>query len=109
MRLVPLPPGVELGGHSYCCDFGKSLLKPFLASDPPRFSINENYPRSWNEALYLWCTDFIRWYSDESFYYVSTATRGNWFQANQLEHESNDRTGDTVPSVYVTNKKDMAL
>ena len=27
MRLVPGPPGVELGGHSYCCDFGKHLVK----------------------------------------------------------------------------------
>ena len=46
MHLVPGSPGVELGGHSYCCDFGKSLLKTFLASNPPRFSIDGNYPRS---------------------------------------------------------------
>ena len=26
MRLVMNPPGVESGGHSYCCDFGKLLL-----------------------------------------------------------------------------------
>ena len=26
MRLVPGPPGVVVEDHSYCCDFGKSLL-----------------------------------------------------------------------------------
>ena len=46
MRLVPGPPGVELVGHSYSCDFCKSLLKTFLASNPPRLSVDENYPRS---------------------------------------------------------------
>ena len=31
-----------------------------------------------------------------SFYYASTSTRGNWFQTNQPEHDSDDRTGDVV-------------
>ena len=44
-----------------------------------------------------------------SFYYASTPIRGNWFQANQPEHESDDHAGDTVTSVCVTNEKDMAL
>ena len=44
-----------------------------------------------------------------SFYYASTPTRGNWFQTNQLEHESDDRAGDTVTFVCVTIEKDMAL
>ena len=35
-----------------------------------------------------------------SFYYASKPTRGNWFQTNQPEHESDDRSGDTVTSVY---------
>ena len=38
-----------------------------------------------------------------SFYYASTPTRGNWFQTNQPEHELDDRAGDTVTSVCVTN------
>ena len=33
------------GSHSYCRDFGKSLLKTISAPNPPRFSIDENYPR----------------------------------------------------------------
>ena len=44
-----------------------------------------------------------------SFYYASTQTRDNWFQTNQPEQESDDRAGDTVTSVCVTNEKDMAL
>ena len=45
-----------------------------------------------------------------SFYYASTTTYGNWFQTNQPpEHELDDRGGDTVTSVCVTNEKDMAL
>ena len=38
-------PGVDSDDHSYCCDFDKSLLKLFSASNPHRFSIDENYPR----------------------------------------------------------------
>ena len=44
-----------------------------------------------------------------SFYYASTPTRDNCFQTNQPEHESDDRAGDTVTSVCVTNEKDIAL
>ena len=47
MCSVPGPTGVESGGHSYCCDFGKLLLKKTLysVSNPAWFSIDENYPR----------------------------------------------------------------
>ena len=44
-----------------------------------------------------------------SIYYASTPTRGNWFQTNQPEHESDDRAGDTVTSVCVTNEREIAL
>ena len=45
-----------------------------------------------------------------SFNHVMIPTRGNWFQTNPLEHESDDRAGNTVSSVCViTNGKDMAL
>ena len=44
-----------------------------------------------------------------SFYYASKPLRGNWFHTNQPEHESDDRAGDTVTSVCVTNEKDIAL
>ena len=44
-----------------------------------------------------------------SFYYASIPTRGKPVPANQLEHKSNDHTGDTVTSVCVTNEKDTAL
>ena len=38
-------PRVVSGDHSYCSDFSKSLTeKLFLASNPPWFSIYENYP-----------------------------------------------------------------
>ena len=38
-------------------------------------------------------------------YYDSTPTRGIWFQTSQPEHESDDRTGDTVTYVCeVTNE-----
>ena len=40
-----------------------------------------------------------------SFYYASTSTRGNWFQTNQPEHESDDCAGDTATSGCVTNDK----
>ena len=39
------------------------------------------------------------------FYSASTTTRGNWFQTNPPEHESNDRAGDTVTSVLPMKKK----
>ena len=42
-----------------------------------------------------------------SFDHVLIPTRGNWFQTNPLEHESDD--GNTVSFVCVTNGKDMAL
>ena len=48
--------GVESDDHSYCCDFDKSLLKLFSASNPLRFSIDENYPREiqiWSCALLI--------------------------------------------------------
>ena len=48
MRLVPGPPGVELGCHSYCCDFGKVFLKTFLAFNPPRVSIYEKLSKKSN-------------------------------------------------------------
>ena len=51
MRLVPEPPGVELGGHSYCSDISKLLLKTISAFNPPRVSNHESYPRSWIEAM----------------------------------------------------------
>ena len=51
MRLVLGPPDVESGGHSYRCDFGKSLLKIIFSSNPPRFYVDENYLRSRNEEL----------------------------------------------------------
>ena len=35
--------------------------------------------------------------------------RGNWFQTNPLEHESDDRAGNTVSFVCVTNGKDTAI
>ena len=38
MRLVPGPLGVELGGHSNCCDFGKPLSKLFSAFSPSFYS-----------------------------------------------------------------------
>ena len=44
-----------------------------------------------------------------SFDYASIPTRGNWFQTNQPEHELDDRPGDTVTFVCVTNQKDLAL
>ena len=44
-----------------------------------------------------------------SFNYAMIPTRGNWFLTNRLEHESDDRTGNTVSSVCVSNGKDMAL
>ena len=43
-----------------------------------------------------------------SFDHVMIPTRGNWFQTNPPEHESDDRAGNTVCSVCVTNGKDMA-
>ena len=49
--LVLGPPGIKTGGHSYCCDFDKSLFKPRQGSNPFRFSIDENYARSYNDAL----------------------------------------------------------
>ena len=52
MRLVPGPPGVELGGHSYCCDSGNDIPRQGSNPYPPRFSIDENYPRSCNGVLY---------------------------------------------------------
>ena len=36
-----------------------------------------------------------------SIYYASTPTRGNLFQTNQQEHESDDRESDIVTSMYV--------
>ena len=42
-------------------------------------------------------------------FYASNLTHRNRFQTNQPEHESDDRAGDTVTPVCVTNKKDMAL
>ena len=42
-----------------------------------------------------------------SFDHVMIPTRGNWFQTNL--RESDDRAGNTVSSVSVTNGKDMAL
>ena len=44
-----------------------------------------------------------------SFNHVMITTRGNWFQTSPLEHESNDRAGNTEPPVCLTNGKDMAL
>ena len=47
-----------------------------------------------------------------SFDCVMIATRGNWFQTNPLEQESDDRAGNrvsSVSSVCVTNGKDVAL
>ena len=44
-----------------------------------------------------------------SFYNASSPTRGNWFQTNQPEHESDDCPADIVTSVCVANEKDMAL
>ena len=44
-----------------------------------------------------------------SFDHVLISTRGNWFQTNPLEHELDDRSGNPVFSVCVTNGKDMAL
>ena len=44
-----------------------------------------------------------------SFNYIIIPTRGNWFQTNPLEHESDDRAENTVTFVRVTNGKDMAL
>ena len=45
-----------------------------------------------------------------SFYNASSIpARGNWFQTNQPEYESDDCAGDTVISVCVTNDKVMAL
>ena len=36
-------------------------------------------------------------------------TRNDWFQTNPLEHETDDRTGNKISCVCVTNGKDMAL
>ena len=44
-----------------------------------------------------------------SFYCASTPTRGNWFQINQPEHQTDDPAGDPVTSVCATNDKYMAL
>ena len=44
-----------------------------------------------------------------SFDHVMIPTSGNWFQTNPVEHESDDRAGNTVFSLCVTNGKDMAL
>ena len=38
--------------------------------------------------------------------YAITATRGNWFQTHQPEHESDNCAGNTVTSVCVTKKED---
>ena len=42
-------PGVESGGHSYCCDFRKSLLK--AATIVLIFSIYGNFRRTYNDAM----------------------------------------------------------
>ena len=47
MRLVPGPPGVESGGHSYIVVTLASYKIPQQDSDPPQVSNHENYPRSW--------------------------------------------------------------
>ena len=44
-----------------------------------------------------------------SCYPGSTSTRGSWFQTNQPEYESDDRAGDPVTPVCITNEKDTAL
>ena len=44
-----------------------------------------------------------------SCYYAAMPTCGSWLQANQLEHESDDSTGDPVTYVCDTNEKDTAL
>ena len=41
-----------------------------------------------------------------SCYYAPTPTRDSWFQTNQPEHESDDRAGNLVTSMCVTNEKD---
>ena len=43
-----------------------------------------------------------------SFNYIIMPTRGNWFQTNPLEHESDDRADNTETSVCAANGKDMA-
>ena len=40
-----------------------------------------------------------------SFYYASSPICGNWFQTNQLENKSDDRAGNRVTPVFVTNGK----
>ena len=44
-----------------------------------------------------------------SFDHVIIPTCSNWFQTNPLEHESNDRAGNIVSFVCVTNGKGIAL
>ena len=45
-----------------------------------------------------------------SFNYAITPTRGNWFQTNQPEHdESDDRAGNTVTYVRVTDEKELLI
>ena len=36
--------GVESGGHSYCCDFGKSLLSTTQGSNPNQVFIVKDLP-----------------------------------------------------------------
>ena len=43
------------------------------------------------------------------FYHASIPTSGSWFQTNQPEHELDDRAGDAVTSLCVTNEKYIAL
>ena len=60
--------------------------------------------------IIIYCKWQIRWYSDDvAFDHVMIPIRGNWFQTKTREHESDDRAGNTVSSVCVTNGKDMAL
>ena len=39
------------------------------------------------------------------FGHVMIPTRDNWFQTNPLEHESDNRAGNRVSSLCVTNGK----
>ena len=44
MLFVPEPPGVESGGHSYCCDFCKSLLKTTTMLQSSKKLLIKHYP-----------------------------------------------------------------
>ena len=75
MRLVPGPPGVKLGGHSYCCDFGKSFLntKTIKALILPDFILMKTL----QEVEMRHCSNFIETINVKDF--PLSMLRNLWF------------------------------